>query len=112
MVLPLDPVIHQQARLLLMGVLYRNKQVSFTELRAASGLTPGNMASHLAKLEEAGYVKSGRVLVDLSLELHYKITDQGAAAFRAYLAALRALLEELEEAASAPPPVEPDAPSG
>jgi len=92
----LDPVIHQPTRLRLMTVLHRNRQASFTDLRDGCGLTPGNLASHMAKLEEAGYVKSGRILVDLSFEVHYKLTDQGAAAFRAYLAALQELLREVD----------------
>lgn len=89
----LDPVIHQQNRLQILAALYRNRQASFTDLRDGLGLTPGNLQSHVTKLEEAGYVKSGRVLVDLSFEVRYKITPEGAAAFRAYLDALHALLD-------------------
>lgn len=90
----LDPVIHQPTRLRLMTVLHRNRQCSFTDLRDGCGLTPGNLASHMAKLEETGYVRSGRVLVDLTFEVQYKLTDEGAAAFRAYLGALQEVLRE------------------
>lgn len=108
----LDPVIHQPTRLRLMAVLHRNRQCSFTDLRDGLGLTPGNLASHMARPEEAGYVKGGRVLVDFSFEVQYKLTDVGAAAFRVYLAALQALVRDLSEApAAAPlPPAEPAAP--
>lgn len=99
----LDPVIHQATRLEMLALLHRNRQASFTDLRDRLGLTPGNLASHAARLEEAGYVKSGRVLVDLTFEVHYRITDEGVAAFQAYLAALRELLREAE----APLPREP-----
>lgn len=91
----LDPVIHQPTRLHIMAALFRNRQMSFTDLRDGLGLTPGNLGSHVEKLEEAGYVKSGRVIVDLAFELHYRITDEGLEAFRAYLAELRALVGAL-----------------
>lgn len=106
MVPPLDPLLHQPTRLQIMTALFRNRQVSFTDLRDGLGLTPGNLASHAAKLEEAGYLKSGRILVDLSFEVHYRITEQGIAAFRAYLAALRRLVEEMGLEDPALPPAE------
>jgi DNA-binding MarR family transcriptional regulator len=100
----LDAVIHQPTRLQIMALLYRNRQASFTDLRDGLRLTPGNLASHAAKLEEAGYLKSGRILVDLSFEVHYRITDHGAEAFRAYLAGLQELLREAGAAPAIPEP--------
>lgn len=96
--MPLDPMLHQPTRLQIMAALYRNREMSFTDLRDGLGLTPGNLGGHVEKLEEAGYLKSGRVIVDFTFEVHYKITDAGLAAFRAYLAELRALLAALPEA--------------
>jgi len=98
----LDPVIHQPTRLQIMSVLHRNRVASFTDLRDGLALTPGNLASHTAKLEEAGYIVAKRVLVDLSFEVQYRITERGSAAFRSYLDALRALLQQAE-AAPLPP---------
>lgn len=88
----LDAIIHQPTRLHIMAALFRNRQMSFTDLRDGLGLTPGNLGAHVEKLEEAGYVKSGRVLVDLAFELQYRITDEGLDAFRMYLVDLRALV--------------------
>lgn len=78
-----------------MTALYRNRQASFTSLRNGLGLTDGNLASHAGKLEAAGYVKSGRVLVALHFEVQYRITEKGAAAFRAYVERLRLLVQEI-----------------
>ena len=100
---PLDPLLHQPTRLQIMSALYRNGQVSFTDLRDGLHLTPGNLASHAARLEAAGYLRSGRVLVDLSFEVNYRLTDEGLVAFRAYLAALRSVLEEAEAGPRQPP---------
>jgi DNA-binding MarR family transcriptional regulator len=91
---PLDPLIHQQNRLQIMATLYRNRQMAFTELRDACGLTTGNAGSHLGKLEEAGYIRSGRLLRDLTFELHYRITAEGVAAFQAYLRELQDLIAQ------------------
>ena len=104
----LNPVIHQATRLQILATLYRNKQVSFTDLRDGLGLTPGNLASHAAKLEEAGYLRSGRVLADLSFEVNYRITDEGVSAFRAYLASLQELITQA--GGLDVPPVEPAPP--
>ncbi|HLE96965.1 MAG TPA: transcriptional regulator [Candidatus Thermoplasmatota archaeon] len=100
-----DAVIHQPTRLRIMAALYRNRVASFTALRDGLGLTDGNLATHAAKLQEAGYVESRRVLAGLSFEVRYSITSKGSEAFRAYAAALRDFLEVAEAApeAGAPP---------
>lgn len=94
--LALDPVIHQQNRLQIIATLYRNRQMSFTDLRDACGLTTGNAGSHLQRLEEAGFIRGGRLLRGLGFELHYRITDEGVAAFKAYMQELRDLLGPAE----------------
>lgn len=89
----LDPVIHQAARLRVMAALQRNREARFTALRDALGLTDGNLASHAAVLEKAGYVEARRVLTPAGFELRYRITPRGVEAFLAYVAELRALLD-------------------
>ncbi|MGQ0536924.1 MAG: transcriptional regulator [Methanobacteriota archaeon] len=91
----LDPVIHQPVRLRIMTALHKNREASFTGLRDGLGLTDGNLASHVARLEAAGYVVSGRVLAGLHFEVRYRITPEGSEAFRRYLEALRRLLDPL-----------------
>jgi DNA-binding MarR family transcriptional regulator len=106
----LDPVIHQHTRLQILAALHRNREASFVRLQEGLGLTPGNLGSHAGKLEEAGYIASRRVLVGLAFEVRYRITEEGAAAFRAYVAALRALvaaagvdMDRAGEAGAGPP---------
>jgi DNA-binding MarR family transcriptional regulator len=90
----LDPMVHQEVRLQLMALLYRNRQASAAWLRDRLGLTAGNLGSHTARLAEAGYIEQGRVLTMRGFEVRCRITPAGDAAFRAYLAQLRALLAE------------------
>lgn len=93
MALPaLDPVIHQPTRLRIMALLYRNRVAAFTWVRDTLGLTDGNLDTHAAKLEAAGYVKRGRALELGGFQVKMKITPEGDAAFRAYLEGLRAYL--------------------
>lgn len=96
----LDPLVHQPTRLQLLAYLYRNRQASFKRVTRELGLTPGNVASHVAKLEEAGYVESLRALHALSFEVRFRMTEKGDAAFRAHVAALHALIDD---ATRAPP---------
>ncbi len=99
MALPtLDPVIHQATRLRIMALLHRNRVASFTWVRDTLGLTDGNLDTHTAKLEEAGYVKRGRALDVGGFEVRMRITPEGDAAFRSYLEGLRAYLAMETEA--------------
>ena len=49
----LDPLIHEPARLAILTVLSSVKEGDFTFLLRATGLTKGNLSSHLSKLEDA-----------------------------------------------------------
>lgn len=52
----LDRLIHEPARLALLTALSACKSADFLYLQRLIGLTPGNLSSHLTKLEEAGLV--------------------------------------------------------
>jgi DNA-binding MarR family transcriptional regulator len=106
----LDLVIHQPNRLQILGYLHRNRECSFARLRDAFGLTAGNLATHLTRLEQAGFVSSRHALTS-RFEVRYAITPAGAAALRAYVAQLTALLREHELLPSSGEPL-PDATDG
>lgn len=101
---PLDPVIHQVVRLRVMALLYRNRSASFVWVRGELGVTDGNLGSHVARLQEAGYAVSARVLTRSGFQVRVRITPQGDRAYQAYLAALRSYLE----AGSGPERVAPE----
>jgi len=52
--LNLDRMVHEPGRLAIMTVLSSIKSADFTFLQQATGLTKGNLSSHLTKLEAAG----------------------------------------------------------
>jgi DNA-binding transcriptional ArsR family regulator len=60
----LDPVIHAPARLRIavtLAALPDGDNLSFTKLQDLIGLTPGNLITHLRKLEDAGSGVLGRL---------------------------------------------------
>jgi DNA-binding MarR family transcriptional regulator len=87
----LDPVIHVPARLRIvvtLATLPDGDNLSFPRLQQILGLTPGNLITHLRKLEEAGYVTSVKAHKSTAVCL----THAGRAAFDKYTATLRDLL--------------------
>jgi DNA-binding MarR family transcriptional regulator len=58
------------------------------------GLTPGNLITHLRKLEEAGYVTSIRPASDGQARTALALTHTGRAALERYTAAIRRLLDQ------------------
>ena len=54
--LEIDRIIHEPARLMIAALLAAVEEADFQYLRMATGLTQGNLSTHLSKLEEAGYV--------------------------------------------------------
>jgi DNA-binding MarR family transcriptional regulator len=90
----IDKVIHEPARLALTAILSVVESADFLYLQRETGLTKGNLSSHLAKLEESGYVaieKTYRGRVPLTL---VRLTDAGAAAYKAYRARFKRFLEK------------------
>jgi DNA-binding MarR family transcriptional regulator len=53
----LDRLIHEPARLQLMACLYVVDEAGFVNVAARTGLSAGNISSHMARLEAAGYVE-------------------------------------------------------
>jgi DNA-binding MarR family transcriptional regulator len=52
----LDRLVHEPGRLAIMTVLSSVTDADFVFLQRATGLTKGNLSSHLTKLEDAGLV--------------------------------------------------------
>lgn len=92
----LDPIIHTPARLRIMATLSAlpgGDTLSFTRLQEMNGLTPGNLITHLRKLEEAGYVATVKTGAGVSSLTSVALTPHGRTALAAYKAALRELLD-------------------
>ncbi len=92
----LDPVIHTPARLrimtTLMEALEEGDEIAFPTLQKLLDMTAGNLTTHLAKLESAGYTASTKTFVGRKPVTLIAVTTQGREAFRTYRARLLDLL--------------------
>jgi DNA-binding MarR family transcriptional regulator len=94
----LDPLIHAPARLRIVGTLATlpdGDTLSFTRLQDLIGLTPGNLITHLRKLEDAGYLATEKTGNGSASRTSVALTTQGRAALDTYTATLRDLLAGL-----------------
>jgi DNA-binding MarR family transcriptional regulator len=88
----LDPVIHAPARLSLMTHLFVVDEADATFLLNRTGLTWGNLATHLRKLESAGYVVISKEFLGRRPRTVIATTPAGRAAFEEYRAAMQQML--------------------
>jgi DNA-binding MarR family transcriptional regulator len=91
----LDPLIHAPARLRILvtlAALNDGDTLSFTRLQDMLDLTPGNLITHLRKLEDADYLRSDKTSNGAASITSVALTHRGRAALDTYKAALRDLL--------------------
>lgn len=88
----LDDVIHGRVRLGVMAYLSDAGVADFTELKTLLDVTQGNLSVHLRKLEEAGYVSIDKSFLDRKPLTRVRMTNEGRAAFVAYLEAIAKLV--------------------
>lgn len=92
----IDRLIHEPARLMVMALLYVVESADFVFLQRQTGLTWGNLSSHLTKLEDAGYVEVEKEFVDKKPHTMLHLTDAGRNAFREYRQSMEQVLGDLE----------------
>ena len=91
----LDPLIHVPARLRIVATLAAlpdGDALSFTRLQKMIGLTPGNLITHLRKLEDAGYLSTEKTGNGVASRTSVALSKRGRKALDSYTAALRDLL--------------------
>lgn len=95
----LDEIIHQPARLQIMTVLCglpERDRIAFTKLQELLGLSAGNLSSCLARLEQAGYVRTENAFRGKRPVTWIAATRRGRQAFEEYVQALRRYLNEVD----------------
>ncbi len=93
----IDRLIHEPARLMILALLYVVESPDFLFLMRQTGLTWGNLSSHLSKLEEAGYVQIEKEFVGKKPHTMLHLTDDGRAAFREYRQRMKQVLDDLPD---------------
>jgi len=74
----LDRLIHEPGRLAILTVLSSVADADFVFLQRTTGLTKGNLSSHLSKLEDAGLVTVEKRFVRRKPNTRITLTSDGA----------------------------------
>ena len=88
----IDDVIHGRIRLGIMAYLSGAETADFNTLKTRLQTTDGNLSVHLRKLEEAGFVAVTKSFIGRKPLTQARLTEEGRAAFVAYLDAMAGLL--------------------
>ena len=75
--LNLDRLIHEPGRLSIMTVLSSVESADFVFLERLTGVTKGNLSSHLTKLEEAGLIRIEKRFVLKKPNTNVELTPEG-----------------------------------
>lgn len=91
----IDRLIHEPARLIIVTILSAVAEADFVFLQNETGLTAGNLSSHLARLEDAGYVEIEKGFRGKVPHTACRLTEKGERALATYREQLlRALAED------------------
>ena len=91
----IDRLIHEPSRYLIMAYLFVVESADALFLQRQTGLTWGNLSSHLSRLEAAGYVVIKKEFLDKKPHTMLRLTDEGRTAFKLYRRNMKQALEEL-----------------
>ena len=91
----IDRIIHEPARLMIMSYLYVVESADFLFLMRQTGLTWGNLSSHISKLEAAGYVDVKKEFMDRKPHTMLRLTEPGRTAFQSYRQSMKQVLGDL-----------------
>jgi DNA-binding MarR family transcriptional regulator len=90
----LNKAFESRVRLGIMSILLVNEIIDFGTLKEQLQLTDGNMASHLAALEKAQYIRITKKFVGKKPNTTYAVTDDGKKAFNLHIDALEKLIQK------------------
>lgn len=91
----LDRTLHEPARLSIVACLSELDVADFVFLQSQTGMTVGNLSSHVKKLEAAGYLAIRKEFVDSRPRTTLRLTRSGKTAFREYLKRMGEFLSRL-----------------
>ncbi len=80
----LDRLIHEPTRLAILSALLACQSADFLFLQRITGLTKGNLSSHLAKLEGAGLVGIEKRFIAKKPYTMIRLTNTGREALEGY----------------------------
>ncbi len=88
-------LVHEPARLAIMANLHVMEAADFIQLMNETGLSRGNLSSHMSKLEEAGYITVEKTFAGKTPRTLLSLTDAGREALREYRRTMEPLIAAL-----------------
>jgi len=93
----IDTIIHTPGRLMILTYLYVVESADYVFLNRLTGLTWGNLSTHLSRLEDAGYIEITKEFRDKKPNSTISLTTQGREAFRNYKQSMLHVLDDLPD---------------
>ena len=93
----INQIIHASARLMVLTYLYVVESADYVFLMHLTGLTWGNLSTHLTKLTEAGYIAMTKEFNGKKPHTTISLTPEGRDAFREYKKSLQQVLDDLPD---------------
>jgi len=90
----INRVVHEPVRLAILKILTLAKEVDFNFLLTTLGVTKGNLATHINKLETTGLIEVKKEFRGKIPHTSYRITKKGQRQFQKYWQNLKALAPE------------------
>jgi len=90
----INRVVHEPVRLAILKILTSAKEADFNFLLTSLGVTKGNLATHINKLEAEGLVEVKKEFVGKMPHTSYRITRTGRREFQKYWENLKQLAPE------------------
>ena len=90
----INRVVHEPVRLAILKILTSAKEVDFNFLLTTLGVTKGNLATHINRLETTGLVEIKKEFRGKIPHTSYRITRTGRRQFQKYWENLKALAPE------------------
>ena len=93
----LDRTVHSPARLMILAYLYVAGSADFVFLMRETGLTRGNLSSHMSTLDEAGYIEIRKEFVNKRPLTLLNLSEKGRAAFQTYRQSMKQFLDQMPD---------------
>ncbi|MDT8401407.1 MAG: transcriptional regulator [Bacteroidales bacterium] len=91
-IIAVNKLIHEPARMAVISLLSAVEEADFIFIMNSTGLTQGNLSSHLAKLEEAGYVEIEKTFRGKRPHTLIRLTESGLNELTLYLKTVKRFL--------------------
>jgi len=89
----LNKAFENRVRLGIMSALSVNDSLDFSALKELLDVTDGNLATHIKKLEQEGFIEVQKTFIDNKPNTSYSVTKKGKKAFEEHLAVLEQIVK-------------------